>query len=249
MSGSKAGRGIGRGGGRGGTSKDNLDSRGRSEGVSSQAKITCTHCQKPGHIRPNCPERHCFKFQGWGHEAVSCPPKVPTPKENVVEEEGRVSYYGGNTRTRFKVTAETKLDEIDGGDTACFVSVEIGKHILTVGKETPKTTVERWVADSGCSQFIVPSADHIINYREGGDVVRTAAGRAMPIEGIGNLPMSFWSVKDWVQVVLSTSFMFRSWDITCYRRRGWSIAVTNTSTRKREWHYAWKMGRLCLVPQ
>ena len=24
----------------------------------------------------------------------------------------------------------------------------------------------------------------------------------MPIEGIGNLPMSFWSGKDWVQVVL-----------------------------------------------
>ena len=40
------------------------------------------------------------------------------------------------------------------------------------------------------------SADHMANYREGGGVVRIADGRAMPIEGIGNLPMIFWSGKD-----------------------------------------------------
>ena len=45
VSGSKAGRGVGRGGGRGGTNKGKLDSRGRSEGLSSQEKITCNHCQ------------------------------------------------------------------------------------------------------------------------------------------------------------------------------------------------------------
>ena len=46
------------------------------------------------------------------------------------------------------------------------------------------------------------SADYMINYRDGGGIVRIADGRAMPIEGIENLPMSFWSGKDWVQVVL-----------------------------------------------
>ena len=35
------------------------------------------------------------------------------------------------------------------------------------------------------------SADYMVNYREGGGVVRIADGRAIPIEGIGNLPMSF----------------------------------------------------------
>ena len=40
VSGSKAGRGVGRGGGRAGTNKGKLDTRGRSEGLSSQAKIT-----------------------------------------------------------------------------------------------------------------------------------------------------------------------------------------------------------------
>ena len=64
VSGSKTGRGVGRGGGRGGTYKGKLDSKGRSEGLSSQA-ITCNNCQKPGHIRPNCPERQCFKCQGF----------------------------------------------------------------------------------------------------------------------------------------------------------------------------------------
>ena len=53
VSGSKAGQGVGRGGGCGGTDRGKLDSRGRSVGLSSQAKMTCNHCQKPGHIRPN----------------------------------------------------------------------------------------------------------------------------------------------------------------------------------------------------
>ena len=57
VSGSKAGRGVGRGGGCGGTNKGKLDSRGRSEGLSYQAKIACNHCQKAGQIRLYCPER------------------------------------------------------------------------------------------------------------------------------------------------------------------------------------------------
>ena len=49
---------------------------------------------------------------------------------------------------------------------------------------------------------MTPSADYMINYREGGGIVRFSDSRAMPIKGIGNLTMSFWSGKDWVQVVL-----------------------------------------------
>ena len=64
VSGSKAGRRVGRGGSHGGTNKGKLDSKGRSEGLPSQEKIICNHCQTTGHIRPNCPERQCFKCQG-----------------------------------------------------------------------------------------------------------------------------------------------------------------------------------------
>ena len=49
---------------------------------------------------------------------------------------------------------------------------------------------------------MAPSADYMVNCCEGGRVVRIADSRAMPIEGIGNLPMSFWSGKDWVQMIL-----------------------------------------------
>ena len=93
--------------------------------------------------------------------------------------------------TDSEVTAEPKFDEADGGDTTCYMSVEIEKDVPPVRKLPPKTTVERWIADSGCSQFMTPSADHMVNYREGGGVVRIADDRAMPIEGIGNLPTSF----------------------------------------------------------
>ena len=202
MSGSKAGRGVGRGGGRGGTYKGKLDSRGRSERLSSKALI-CNNCQKSGHIRPNCPERQCFKSQGWGHEAVSCPSKVPTPKENGDKEKKDESVVMAvSQETDSEVKAETKLDEVDQGYTTCFMSIEIEKDVPSVGKLPPETAVEKSVADSGCSQFLTPSTDHMVNYREDGCIVRTADGRAMPIEGIGNLPMSFWSGKDWVQVVL-----------------------------------------------
>ena len=103
-----------------------------------------------------------------------------------------------------EVTVETKIEEKDGGGTTCFIDVEIEKDqdVPPVGELPPETMVERWVADSGCSQFMTPSADYMVNYCEGGGVVRIADGRTMPIEGIGNLPMSFWSGKDWVQVVL-----------------------------------------------
>ena len=50
--------------------------------------------------------------------------------------------------------------------------------ILPVRKLPPETTVERWIADSGWSQFMTPSADHMVNHREGRGVVRIADGRA-----------------------------------------------------------------------
>ena len=101
-----------------------------------------------------------------------------------------------------QVTANAKIDENDGGGTACFIGVEIENDIPPVEELPPETTVERWVADNGCSQFMTPPADYMVNYHEGGGVVRVGDSRAMPIEGIGNLSMSFWSGKDWVQVVL-----------------------------------------------
>ena len=95
-----------------------------------------------------------------------------------------------------ELTVETKIDDRDGGGTTYFIGVEVEKDVPPVGKLPPETTVERWVAHSGCSQFMTPSADYMVNYCEGEGAVRIADGRAMPIEGIGILPVSFWSGKD-----------------------------------------------------
>ena len=48
VSGSKAGRGSGRGGGHAGTNKGKLNSRGRSERLSLQVKLTCIPAKSPG---------------------------------------------------------------------------------------------------------------------------------------------------------------------------------------------------------
>ena len=45
------------------------------------------------------------------------------------------------------VTAETNIDEIDGEDTTCFMTVEIENNVFSVGEWPPETTVEKWVED------------------------------------------------------------------------------------------------------
>ena len=52
-----------------------------------------------------------------------------------------------------EVTAETKIDKNDGGGGHLFYKrCEIEENVLPVGKLPPETTVERWVADIGCSR-------------------------------------------------------------------------------------------------
>ena len=116
VSGSKAGRRVDSGEGRGGTNKGQVDSKNRSEDRSSQAKITCNHCQKPGHIRVNRPKCQSFKCQGWGSEAVFCSSKVPTPIEDEdKEKKDESSVMVVDQEPDSEVTVETKLDEVDSG--------------------------------------------------------------------------------------------------------------------------------------
>ena len=93
----------------------------------------------------------------WSHEAVSCPSKVPTLNKNGDKKKGESAVMAVDQDS--EVTVETKIDENDGGDTTCFIDLQIEKDVPSVGELPPETTVERWVADSGCSQFMTPSAD------------------------------------------------------------------------------------------
>ena len=89
-------------------------------------------------------------LQVLGHEAVSCPSNVPTPKENGdKKKKDESAVMAVNRESDFEVTAGTKIDENDGGGTTCFIGVEIEKDIPPTGELPPETnTVERWVAES-----------------------------------------------------------------------------------------------------
>ena len=49
---------------------------------------------------------------------------------------------------------------------------------------------------------MTPSAYSMVNYRKGGGVVKIPGNRVMPIKGTVNVPMSFWSGMDWMQLIL-----------------------------------------------
>ena len=133
VSGSRAGRGVGRVGGSGGTNMASW-----TEGVEVRGfhrrRITCNHCQKPGHIRPNCHERQYVKCRRWGHETVSCPSKVLTPKENGdKKKKDESAVMTVNQVSNYEVTAETKIDENDGGGTTCLLVLRLIKMFPRLG--------------------------------------------------------------------------------------------------------------------
>ena len=101
---------------------------------------------------------------GVGSRGCFLPSKVPTPKEDgEKEKKDKSAVMAVDHEPDSKVKAETKLDKIDGGDTTCFMTVDIEKDVPPVGELPPETTVERSVADSGCSQLMTPSADYMVN--------------------------------------------------------------------------------------
>ena len=62
------------------------------------------------------PSVNSSSARGWGHEAVSCSSKVPNPKENGdKEKKDESAVMAVNKEPGSEVTAETKLDELDGG--------------------------------------------------------------------------------------------------------------------------------------
>ena len=81
------------------------------------------------------------------------------------------------------------------------------------------------------------SADYMVNCNEREGVVKIADGRAMPIEGIGNLRMSFWSGKDWVQIVrpnVTPAFLL-GYNLLSFKRMA-DRGQQNVPARKKEWH-------------
>ena len=88
----------------------------------------------------------------------------------------------------------------------------------------------------------------MVNYREDGGVVRNNDVRAMPIEGIGNLPMSFWSGKDWVHVVLPNVAHVPLLGYNMLSLKRMSDRGHKYVGEKKGMTLHLKMERLCLVP-
>ena len=55
-----------------------------------------------------------------------------------------------------EVTAETKINEIDGDYKTCFMTVEFERNGPPDREAATRTTGERWVPDSGCLYFMTP---------------------------------------------------------------------------------------------
>ena len=101
--------------------------------------------------------------------------------------------------------AESELCEFtksnDAGD--AFVSVSQGEHEFrfgcsggtegTEGFDCETGEIETWIVDSNATSHITPNQVSMTNYRERDVVVRVANGVALPIEGVGDILMSFQS--------------------------------------------------------
>ena len=59
------------------------------------------------------------------------------------------------------------------------MAVEVERNV------PPESSIEKWIADSGCSRFMMPSADFMVNYRESGGVVRKSTGERLIWQGMG----------------------------------------------------------------
>ena len=62
---------------------------------------------------------------------------VPTPKENRDEEKEESAVMTVSQEPDSEVTTEAKSDEIVGGDTTFFMSIEIERDVPPVGKLPP----------------------------------------------------------------------------------------------------------------
>lgn len=63
------------------------------------------------------------------------------------------------------------------------MAVEDERNVTPEGEMPAESSIERWITDSRCSRYMMPSADFMINYREGGGVVGIADDRVLPTEG------------------------------------------------------------------
>ena len=85
-------------------------------------------------------------------------------------------------------------------DADAFVSISQGEREFrfgcsggTEGLDCEIGEIETWIVDSAATRHMTPNPVSMTNYRECDGVVRVANGVALPIEGVGDILMSFQS--------------------------------------------------------
>ena len=99
---------------------------------------------------------------------------------------------------RWQRRTRTWRFRIKRADADAFVSVSQGEHEFrfgcsggTEGFDCESGEVETWIVDSAASRHMASNPVSMTNYRECDGVVRVANDVALPIQGVGDILMSF----------------------------------------------------------
>ena len=174
----------GNGGEKGGEKKDgqmtNINASDGNVDGKKGGDARCSRCGEGGHKTVRCPGQMCSVCGGKGHSAKIC--------TNVVAAfacDADVSGSGGDGVLR-------------GDEQDAFFCNAPGKFFDEPGKWD--TNALAWqmgdlpvFCDNGASCHMSPSSTGMINYREANATMRPASGKRYPIEGYGDLPLTFRS--------------------------------------------------------
>ena len=152
----------------------------------------CYRCDNKGHRIANCTDKQCSRCNGQGHTTDAC----PTSKEEAV----------------LAVTGEVGARNDDGEDgtvqASCYKAEETGEFGDDFDRMGNVELAwqpgdEAWLCDSGASNHMTPSADHMINCKEGNLKLRIADGTSRSTEGYGDINNVFRSGNSLVNVLLT----------------------------------------------
>ena len=134
VSGSKARRGVGRGGGRGGTNKGKLDRRSRSEGLSSQEKISCNHCQNSSTFDLTVPSANTLSVGGGVTRLFRAHLRFRLRRKRMeTKRRDESTVMAVNQEPDSEVTADSKIDENDGGARPVSLSLRLKRMFPRLG--------------------------------------------------------------------------------------------------------------------
>jgi hypothetical protein len=135
----------------------------------SDRREECPHCHKLGHSKAQCWALHPEQRPKWLKDKRGRPGKGGGNNKRGQDKDGKVSNVTSNL---------------------AFTAVVAANHAATHARER-LCEREHWVVDSGCTNHLTNSAEHMVNVRllsDSDTVVKTCDGSTLPIVATGDLP-------------------------------------------------------------